>query len=569
MASYVPPVKNGANGWIGYVSLAPRTPNGQWQSNPTLASGDVKVSIDGGALANLSTLPAVTPASSKLVKITLSQAEVNGDNITIIFSDAAGSEWCDLTINLQTVARQIDDLAFPNTSGRGMDVSAGGEVDANVTQFGGSNGTFSGGRPEVNTTLIEGSDATNQIRDAIVDDATRIDASALNTASGTTIPAIVADTNELQTDWANGGRLDLIVDAILDDTDLIDDGTSGLAKIATDVAAILVDTSTTLQDELDGIQADTEDIQSRLPAALTGDGNMKVDVLKIEGADPTDTIRDSVVDDATRIDASALNTLSSHDPGEAIMGATDLGTGSGLTSLATAAELAKVPKSDGTATWNATALAAIQSEANDALVAYDPPTKAELDSAVSPLATSAHVQEVEDKIDIIDTNVDSVLADTNELQTDWVNGGRLDLLLDATLADTNELQTDWANGGRLDLILDARASQTSVDDLPTNAELSTALGTADDAVLAAIAALQNLSASGAATAVLTTQMTESYAANGVSPTLAQAIFAIHQHLMSFAISGTSKTVKKLDGSTEAFVETLDDDTSPTALTRVA
>lgn len=53
--------------------------------------------------------------------------------------------------------------------------------------------------------------------------------------------------------------------------------------------------------------------------------------------------------------------------------------------LATAAELAKVPKSDGTASWNATALAAIQSEANDALVAnhldhllaeeYDPASK--------------------------------------------------------------------------------------------------------------------------------------------------------------------------------------------------
>jgi hypothetical protein len=59
----------------------------------------------------------------------------------------------------------------------------------------------------------------------------------------------------------------------------------------------------------------------------------------------------------------------------------------------------------------------------------------------------------------------------------------------AIVADTNELQTDWANGGRLDVILDARASQTSVDDLPTNAELTTALGTADDANLAAIAAV--------------------------------------------------------------------------------
>lgn len=62
-------------------------------------------------------------------------------------------------------------------------------------------------------------DVDAEILSYIVDDATRIDASALNTATGTTIPAI------------------------LDDTDLIDDGTSGLAKIATDVAAILVDTA--------------------------------------------------------------------------------------------------------------------------------------------------------------------------------------------------------------------------------------------------------------------------------------------------------------------------------------
>jgi hypothetical protein len=40
-------------------------------------------------------------------------------------------------------------------------------------------------------------------------------------------------------------------------------------------------------------------------------------------ADVDAEILSYLVDDATRIDASALNTLSSHDPGEAIMGATD------------------------------------------------------------------------------------------------------------------------------------------------------------------------------------------------------------------------------------------------------
>lgn len=49
----------------------------------------------------------------------------------------------------------------------------------------------------------------------------------------------------------------------------------------------------------------------------------------------------------------------------------------------------------------------------------------------------------------------TILADTNELQGDWANGGRLDLLVDAILADTGELQADWVNGGRLDLLLDA------------------------------------------------------------------------------------------------------------------
>jgi hypothetical protein len=38
-------------------------------------------------------------------------------------------------------------------------------------------------------------------------------------------------------------------------------------------------------------------------------------------------------------------------------------------------------------------------------------------------------------IAVIDTNVDDIETDTNELQGDWVNGGRLDLILDAIAAD--------------------------------------------------------------------------------------------------------------------------------------
>lgn len=54
--------------------------------------------------------------------------------------------------------------------------------------------------------------------------------------------------------------------------------------------------------------------------------------------------------------------------------------------------------------------------------------------------------------------------------------GYLDTEIAAILADTNELQTDWANGGRLDLILDARASQTSVDAVQTKTDQLTFTG---------------------------------------------------------------------------------------------
>ncbi len=69
--------------------------------------------------------------------------------------------------------------------------------------------------------------------------------------------------------------------------------------------------------------------------------------------------------------------------------------------------------------------------------------------------------------------------------------------------------------------------------------------------------------------ILTTQMTESYAADGVAPTLAQAIFLIQQKLGDFAISGSTITVRQLDGAAVAATYTLDDDTNPTSSTRTS
>lgn len=67
--------------------------------------------------------------------------------------------------------------------------------------------------------------------------------------------------------------------------------------------------------------------------------------------------------------------------------------------------------------------------------------------------------------------------------------------------------------------------------------------------------------------LLTQQMVESYAAKGVSPTLAQALFQIQQTIGDFSVSGTVLTAKKLDGVTTAATYTLDDAADPTSRTR--
>lgn len=67
--------------------------------------------------------------------------------------------------------------------------------------------------------------------------------------------------------------------------------------------------------------------------------------------------------------------------------------------------------------------------------------------------------------------------------------------------------------------------------------------------------------------ILTTALTESYAADGAAPTLSQAIFAIQQMMQERAISTTTMTIKKLDGTTTAMTFTLDDATNPTSITR--
>ena len=184
----------------------------------------------------------------------------------------------------------------------------------------------------------------------------------------------------------------------------------------------------------------------------------------------------------------------------------------------------------------------------------DIPTNAELATALGTAddATLAAIAALNNlSAAQVNTEVDTALSDVG-----------------VTLARMGAL-TDWIDGGRLDLILDARASQTSVDDVPTNAELATALGTADDATLAAIAALNDVSTTDVTTSVttaLTTALTEGYRGTGATGSVRDLLYEVIAHMGESSIVTTTKTLKKLDGSTTAKTYTLNDGTNPTAIT---
>ena len=192
---------------------------------------------------------------------------------------------------------------------------------------------------------------------------------------------------------------------------------------------------------------------------------------------------------------------------------------------------------------------AVTAACASALTTYDPPTRTEAtaDKAeiLTRLGTPAGAS-VSADVAAVKAETANIVADTNELQTDWANGGRLDLLLDqaatasgaptasqiadavwdeatsghttagtfgeqlkmdvdAILADTNELQTDWANGGRLDAILDTAASGGSA---PTASQIADAVWTetlADHSATAGSTA-EALNNSGSAGTVSTVQV---------------------------------------------------------------
>jgi len=368
---------------------------------------------------------------------------------------------------------------------------------------------------------------------------------------------ILVDTNELQTDWTDGGRLDLILDSILEDTGTTLPAT--LTTIQNYVDDITGDVTTSLnaydsgngvatQSSVDSIQNNTRFVAAipsyyLIPSSSFNAYKITVNFYdtagNMEDPDSNDIGLDLDLVDGTDKnailfkEAACTNALdNSGIAGHKKLERTDVGQYFAFVKIASTESVGQLVynfaldensvrlsynrmnnmfDSDpavmdvNVVEWNSTSVTGdgdwneLQTDVDAILEDTGTTLPATLSTIEGKIDTidgivdailvdtgttiPATLTSIEGKVDTIDGVVDAILVDTNELQTDWTDGGRLDLILDsiledtgttipatlttiegkvdtidgivdAILLDTNELQTDWTNGGRLDLILD-------------------------------------------------------------------------------------------------------------------
>jgi hypothetical protein len=327
------------------------------------------------------------------------------------------------------------------------------------------------------------------------------------------------------------------------------------ASVSADVAALKAQTG--------AIETDTQNIQSRIPAALVSGridasvGAMAANVMTAAAAaaDLTTELQSGLATaaalataqgDITSIlaDTAAMPTAAGIADAvwdEAISGHLTAGsTGAALNAAGSAGDpwSTLLPGAYGAGTAGK-----IVGDYLDVAVS----SVSGLDAAGVRAAVGLASANLDTQLSTIDTVVDAILVDTAEIGAagagltalaSQASVTTIDGIVDAIVADTNELQTDWANGGRLDLILDSRASQTSVDDVPTNAELAAALGDIPTAT-------EN------ADALLNRDMSAVSDTNARSP-----LNALRFIRNKWSIAGTTLTVTKEDDATEAWTATV-------------
>ena len=375
-------------------------------------------------------------------------------------------------------------------------------------------------------------------------------------------------------------------------TSSVDDVETKIDTVDSNLDAVLVDTGTTIPATIatvDTVVDAVKAVTDNLP-----DSGALSSLATASALSTVDTVVDSILEDTGTTIPGTIATVDTVVDG--IKAVTDNLPDSGaLSSLATASALATVDTNvdsvlEDTGTTLPATLSTIDGKV-DTIDTVADGIKAVTDNlpdsgALSSLATASALATV-------DTNVDSVLVDTGTTipATLTTIDGKVDTV--DTVADGIKAVTDnLPDSGALSSLATASALATvdgNVDAIlvDTGTTLPATLSTIEgkvDTVDTVVDSISSTLSSGVTVASIsdgaigadavadiwsTTALAESYASDGSTGTPAQLLYMIQQATTEFAISGTSLTVKQIDGSTTAGVWTLDDASAPTSRTRAS
>jgi len=260
-------------------------------------------------------------------------------------------------------------------------------------------------------------------------------------------------------------------------------------------------------------------------------------------ADPTDFVDqvtanilgDTLPANATQINgvsASSVTTINAN-----------LGTTQPVNFTGTGASaLAKTDVTD----WKAATAPAMT---GDAFARLGAPTGVSISADIAAVKTDTAA--IKAKTDSLTFTVAGV-ADSNVV--DWKGS--------AAPANTGDAYARLGAPAGASVSADIAAVKTDTANIGTAGAGLTALGDTRIANLDA-----NVSSRAAPSDILTTALTESYATLHSAPTLTQLLLEIRAHHSEKSTTGTTTTLKKIDGSTSAMTFTLDSSSAPTSITR--
>lgn len=214
----------------------------------------------------------------------ITQTETNADNIMVTCkSSTSGVKVLGAPAIIGT--RPATGFLAPTTAGRTLDVSAGGEAGLDWANVGSPTTSLS-----LTNTRILGLTGTIGEFDDFVDPAGKV---TLNAAS---ITSIWTDTTASDFTAAlsigksimNGVSLGTgLTVARCTLTDTLTTYTGNTVQTGDAFARLGAPAGASVSADIAGVQSDTNDIQTRLPAALTADGNIKADMLRVNGTAQT------------------------------------------------------------------------------------------------------------------------------------------------------------------------------------------------------------------------------------------------------------------------------------------